>query len=80
MLFPLVLSLPSVCIKDKSFRMAQMIFLYFTKKHTKNNNNNKTTMNMIDTFSDLFPRARGQWWVKLPKNSMPANLAAISQR
>ena len=35
-------------------------------------------MNTLDTFSDPFPR--GQWWMKLPKNSMPVNSAAISQK
>ena len=33
-------------------------------------------MYRIDMFSDPFPR--GQWWVKLPKNSMHANSEAIS--
>ena len=34
------------------------------------------TMYTIDTVSDPFPS--GQWWVKLPKNSMPKNSEAIS--
>ena len=35
-------------------------------------------MYTIDTFIDPFPR--GQWLVKLPRNSMFANFATISQR
>ena len=34
------------------------------------------TVYTIDRFSDPFPR--GQWWVTLPINSMPANSEAIS--
>ena len=65
MLFPLVLSFPSVCIRDNSFRMRQMIFLYFTKWNNHLTTCCNVTIYTIDTFSDPFPR--GQWWVQLPK-------------
>ena len=34
------------------------------------------TIYTIDMFGDPF--SRSHWWVKLPKNSMPANTEAIS--
>ena len=78
MLFPLDLLLPSVCNGDQSFRMRQMNFLYLTKSNKHLTTCCNVTIYTIDTFSDPFHR--GQWWVKLHKNSLPANSVAISLR
>ena len=57
MLFPLVLSLPSVSIRYKSFETSD-IFSTSQKSNNYLTTCCNVTMNTIDTFSDPFPRGQ----------------------